>query len=156
MTFYFFPKTIREKINGGDNNGVFLHDLQGDPFGVKPNELFMDINGGDKNRVFLHDLIKITEGKVSEGTIFMHILLQCCISYCQLVEYGQGDQSGPKLEEISVNFSRQSSWLFKLLTSIKSRQTGSQLAQLLLRIDYNRYFSTYGHDIGIRTTANID
>jgi hypothetical protein len=33
----------------------------------------MDINGGDKNRVFLHDLIKITEGTVSEGTIFMHI-----------------------------------------------------------------------------------
>jgi gamma-tubulin complex component 4 len=83
-------------------------------------------------------------------------LLQCCIAYCQLVEYGQGDQSGPKLEEISVNFSRQSSWLFKLLTSIKGRQTGSQLAQLLLRIDYNRYFSTYGHDIGIRATANID
>ena len=33
----------------------------------------MDINGGDKNRVFLHDLIKITEGTVSEGTIFMHV-----------------------------------------------------------------------------------
>ena len=45
----------------------------GDNFRVKPNELFMDINGGDKNRVFLHDLIKITEGTVSEGTIFMHI-----------------------------------------------------------------------------------
>ena len=61
------------EINGGDNNGVFHHDLWGDTFGVKPNELFMDINGGDKNRVFLHDLIKITEGTVSEGTIFMHI-----------------------------------------------------------------------------------
>ena len=36
----------------------------------------MDINGGDKNRVFLHDLIKITEGTVSEGTIFMHIVLR--------------------------------------------------------------------------------
>ena len=33
----------------------------------------MDIKGGDKNRVFLHELIKITEGTVSEGTIFMHI-----------------------------------------------------------------------------------
>ena len=49
MTFYFSPKTIREKItglymeiNGGDINGIFLHDLQGDTFGVKPNELFMD------------------------------------------------------------------------------------------------------------------
>ena len=63
------------EINGGDNNGVYHHDLWGDNFRVKPNELFMDINGGDKNRVFLHDLIKITEGTVSEGTIFMHINL---------------------------------------------------------------------------------
>ena len=61
------------EINGGDNNRVFHHDLWGDNSRVKPNELFMDINGGDKNRVFLHDLIKITEGTVSEGTIFMHI-----------------------------------------------------------------------------------
>ena len=61
------------EINGGDNNGVFHHDLWGDNFRVKPNELFMDINGGDKNRVFHHELIKITEGTVLEGTIFMHI-----------------------------------------------------------------------------------
>ena len=60
------------EINVGDING-----LLGDTFGVKPNELFMDINGGDKNGIFLHDLIKITEGTVSEGTIFMHIVLWC-------------------------------------------------------------------------------
>ena len=78
MTFYFSPKTIRKKItgldmemNGGDINGVFIHDLRGDNFGVKPNELFMDINEGDKNGLFLHELIKITEWTVSEGTIFM-------------------------------------------------------------------------------------
>ena len=42
----------------------------------------MDINGGDKNRVFLHDLMKITEGTVSEGTIFMHIKFNdCCFHY---------------------------------------------------------------------------
>ena len=78
-------------------------------------------------------------------------LLQCCIMYCKLMEF-QKDFKGQKLQEISENFSRQSSWLFKLLTSIKSRQTGSQLAQLLLRIDFNRYFSMYGHDIGLKAT----
>ena len=62
------------EMNGGDNNVVYHHDLWGDNFRVKPNELFMDINGGDKNRFFLHDLIKITEGTVSDGTIFMHIV----------------------------------------------------------------------------------
>jgi len=78
---FFSLTTTREKntglymeINGGDNNRVFHHDLWGDNFGIKPYELFMNINGGDKNRVFLHDLVKITEGAVSEGTIFMHIL----------------------------------------------------------------------------------
>ena len=42
----------------------------------------MDINGGDKNRVFHHDFIKITEGTVSEGTIFM---FRCDSSGCQLI-----------------------------------------------------------------------
>lgn len=70
-------------------------------------------------------------------------LLQCCQNYVSLLS----ENKSAKLDEVSQNFSRQSSLLFKLLTSIKSRQTGSQLAQLLLRIDFNRYFSTYGHEI---------
>ncbi len=78
-------------------------------------------------------------------------LLHCCLTYCQMVQV-HGDIKGSKLEQVSENFARQSSLLFKLLTSIKSRQTGSQLAQLLLRIDFNRYFSTYGHEIGKRAT----
>ena len=73
-------------------------------------------------------------------------LLQSCIQYGRLVQV-QGDTRGPKFEEISLKFSRQSSLLFKLLSSIKNRQIGSQLSQLLLRIDYNRYFSSYGHEI---------
>ena len=74
-------------------------------------------------------------------------MLNCCSQYCKMVDL-QSDSKSAKFEELATNFSRQSSLLFKLLSSIKSRQTGSQLAQLLLRIDYNRYFSTYGHDIG--------
>ena len=50
----------------------------------------MDINGGDKNRVFLHDLIKITEGTVSEGTIFMHIELSAETENFQLSAFGFG------------------------------------------------------------------
>ena len=46
----------------------------------------MDINGGDKNRVFLHDLIKITEGTVSEGTIFMHIKKTALLSIWPKIE----------------------------------------------------------------------
>jgi len=39
------------------------------------------------------------------------------------------------------NFQRQSSLLFKVLSSVRSHQASSHLAQLLLRIDYNRFFS---------------
>ena len=74
-------------------------------------------------------------------------LLQCCLNYCTCVQ-----MKSKALDSIKENFSKQSSLLFVLLTSIKSRQTGSQLAQLLLRIDYNRYFSTSGHDIGKKST----
>lgn len=73
-------------------------------------------------------------------------LLVCCQQYCRLVNVGEIESK--KLTDLSLNFSRQSSLLFKLLSSIRSRQTGTQLAQLLLRIDYNRYFSKFGHDIG--------
>ena len=73
-------------------------------------------------------------------------LLQSCLQYGRMVQV-QGDTKGQKFQEVALNFSRQSSLLFKLLSSIKNRQLGSQLSQLLLRIDYNRYFSTYGHDI---------
>ena len=40
------------EINGGDNNGVFHHDLCGDNFRVKPNELFMDKMEGTKIEFF--------------------------------------------------------------------------------------------------------
>ena len=53
----------------------------------------MDINGGDKNRVFLHDLIKITEGTVSEGTIFMHIFEE---SFLQIGKMNFDEKSNPK------------------------------------------------------------
>ena len=52
----------------------------------------MDISGGDKNRVFLHDLIKITEGTVSQGTIFMLLhrqpVLVTISTFTMLAVYG--------------------------------------------------------------------
>ena len=74
-------------------------------------------------------------------------ILSACLQYCRLVE-NETEEKLEILSALSINFSRQSSLLFELLTSIRSRQTGSQLAQLLLRIDYNRYFSNHGHNIG--------
>ena len=69
----------------------------------------MDINGGDKNRVFLHDLIKITEGTVSEETIFMHSIVNQSEFDCveiksnsdpRNIENSIVDQSEPNCEKI--------------------------------------------------------
>ena len=91
-------------------------------------------------------------------------LLKVCHQYCDFVndknpfhpaavksvESGVAESTNEDkfISTLALNFSRQSGLLFKLLTSIQSRTTGTQLAQLLLRIDYNRYFSKHGHDIG--------
>ena len=82
-------------------------------------------------------------------------LLKVCQQYCDHINGAstnpqiQEDMIADKLiESLALNFSRQSGLLFKLLTSIQNRTTGTKLAQLLLRIDYNRYFSKHGHDIG--------
>ena len=82
-------------------------------------------------------------------------LLKVCQQYCDYISgayvttTSKEDMNPDKfVSNLSLNFSRQSGLLFKLLTSIQSRTTGTKLAQLLLRIDYNRYFSKHGHDIG--------
>lgn len=93
--------------------------------------------------IFLSSIISNTFVNNKSVNQCLTDLLSCCLQYCRLVQVNQDSNC----EEVSMNFSRHSSLLFKLLTSIKSRQTGSQLSQLLLRIDFNRYFSTYGHDV---------
>ena len=82
-------------------------------------------------------------------------LLKVCRQYCDYMSgtnaamISKEDTNAEKfIDNLALNFSRQSGLLFKLLTSIQSRTTGTKLAQLLLRIDFNRYFSKYGHDIG--------
>ena len=84
-------------------------------------------------------------------------LLKVCQQYCDHIN-GVKVISKEEVEvdkfisSLGLNFSRQSGLLFKLLTSIQNRTTGTKLAQLLLRIDYNRYFSKHGHDIGSITS----
>ena len=80
-------------------------------------------------------------------------LLKVCQQYCDCIigvnpAKSEDSNEDKFIENLAVNFSRQSGLLFKFLSSIQNRTTGTQLAQLLLRIDYNRYFSKHGHDIG--------
>ncbi|XP_055010891.1 gamma-tubulin complex component 4 [Boleophthalmus pectinirostris] len=45
-------------------------------------------------------------------------------------------------------FRRQSSLLFKILSSVRNHQINSDLAQLLLRLDYNKYYTCSGGTLG--------
>ncbi len=58
------------------------------------------------------------------------------------------DDDVARLSQLSLSFSRQSGFLFQLLGQLRNQQQGCHLAQLLLRIDFNRYFSRHGHDVG--------
>ena len=75
----------------------------------------------------------------------MNELLSACLHFCRSFHDG-ADAS--RLSALGLAFSRQSGLLFQLLGSLKHHQQGTHLAQLLLRIDYNRFFSKHGHDIG--------
>jgi hypothetical protein len=46
------------------------------------------------------------------------------------------------------NFQGQSNLLFKILSSVRSHNASPHLAQLLLRLDFNRYFSIAGGLLG--------
>ncbi|KAF4792598.1 Gamma-tubulin complex component 4 [Turdus rufiventris] len=49
---------------------------------------------------------------------------------------------------LKPGFSRQSSLLFKILSSVRNHQINSDLAQLLLRLDYNKYYTQAGGTLG--------
>ncbi|XP_067871650.1 gamma-tubulin complex component 4 isoform X3 [Heterodontus francisci] len=49
---------------------------------------------------------------------------------------------------LKPGFSRQSSLLFKILSSVRNHQINSDLAQLLLRLDYNKYYTYSGGTLG--------
>ncbi|KAK1160807.1 gamma-tubulin complex component 4 [Acipenser oxyrinchus oxyrinchus] len=78
-------------------------------------------------------------------------ILELCHSFCSLVSQNLGplDERGTAQLDILVKgFSRQSSLLFKILSSVRNHQINSDLAQLLLRLDYNKYYTQAGGTLG--------
>jgi len=89
--------------------------------------------------VFVNSVVAFTFVRNETISQCLAGLLTACQNYCG------GEAASRQLDSISQDFARQSNLLFKILSTIQGRQTGSQLAQLLLRIDYNSYFSKHGH-----------
>ncbi|XP_031558122.1 gamma-tubulin complex component 4-like [Actinia tenebrosa] len=71
-------------------------------------------------------------------------ILSLCQAYCTLllqITDVISERIETQLYDISKNYERQSNLLFKILSSVRSHQASPHLAQLLLRIDFNKQFS---------------
>lgn len=78
-------------------------------------------------------------------------ILELCHAFCGLVMHSEvilSIQELSQLDDITKGFQRQSSLLFKVLSSVRSHQASPHLSQLLLRIDFNKYFSVAGGQLG--------
>ncbi|GFT96480.1 gamma-tubulin complex component 4 [Nephila pilipes] len=78
-------------------------------------------------------------------------ILEVCSSFCSLVNritITMNPKDLNMLENIRTSFQRQTSLLFRILSGVRSHQVSPHLAQLLLRIDYNKYLSSCGGQLG--------
>ncbi|KAL4227566.1 Gamma-tubulin complex component 4 [Mactra antiquata] len=81
----------------------------------------------------------------------LYEILDQCTTFTSLVvrcEYPMSHKDVTQLESITKNLQRQSSLLFKMLSSVRSNSSSPHLAQLLLRLDFNKYFSISGGQFG--------
>ncbi|XP_022242711.1 gamma-tubulin complex component 4-like [Limulus polyphemus] len=88
-------------------------------------------------------------------------IVELCLSLCMLVTNNHGQMSSQEflhLNDLTLNFKRHTSLLFRILSSVRSHQASPHLAQLLLRIDYNKYFTRCGGQLGgnISTQATFE
>ncbi|XP_054627810.1 gamma-tubulin complex component 4 [Dunckerocampus dactyliophorus] len=78
-------------------------------------------------------------------------ILELCQSFCSLVSQSVvllDERGTAQLDILVKGFRRQSSLLFKILSSVRNHQINSDLAQLLLRLDYNKYYTQAGGTLG--------
>ncbi|ELT88090.1 hypothetical protein CAPTEDRAFT_198216 [Capitella teleta] len=71
-------------------------------------------------------------------------ILSLCTQFTQLMKQDAQltDEHDQQLKHIQKTFQRQSGLLFTLLSGFRSQQSSPHLAQLLLRIDFNKVFSS--------------
>ncbi|GFS42496.1 gamma-tubulin complex component 4 [Trichonephila inaurata madagascariensis] len=78
-------------------------------------------------------------------------ILEVCSSFCSLVNritINMNPKDLNMFENIRMSFQRQTSLLFRILSGVRSHQVSPHLSQLLLRIDYNKYLTSSGGQLG--------
>jgi len=71
-------------------------------------------------------------------------ILFICMSFCELISISASqwdEQEVNKTAELAKDFDRQTSLLFTIVSNVRSHHASPHLPQLLLRIDFNKYFT---------------
>uniref|UniRef100_A0A8C4QKY4 Gamma-tubulin complex component n=1 Tax=Eptatretus burgeri TaxID=7764 RepID=A0A8C4QKY4_EPTBU len=81
------------------------------------------------------------------------ILLLCHAYYAMAASSAAPSQASQaktttQLNNLITGFSKQSSLLFKIISSMRSYQSNPHLSQLLFRLDYNRFYTQSGGTLG--------
>ncbi|KAH9499205.1 Gamma-tubulin complex component 4 [Bulinus truncatus] len=100
---------------------------------------------------FLSSLL--TQSFVHMKTVFscLQEILDLCLQFCRLLiafENPVSDKDLQHLQTIKLNFQRNSSLLFKILSGVRSQSARPHLAQLLLRLDFNKFYTNAGGQLG--------
>ncbi|GFO41975.1 gamma-tubulin complex component [Plakobranchus ocellatus] len=99
---------------------------------------------------FLSSLL--AQSFVHMKTVFscLHEILDQCSSFCRLLVSAQQElteKENDQLQNITLSFQRHSSLLFRILSGVHSQSSRPHLAQLLLRLDFNKFFTNMGDPI---------
>ncbi|XP_078539445.1 gamma-tubulin complex component 4 [Lissotriton helveticus] len=74
-------------------------------------------------------------------------ILELCHRFCSFISQNLGPlniQGVEQLEALGKAFDNHSSLLFRILSSVRNHQINQDLAQLLLRLDYNKFYQSGG------------
>ncbi|KAL8582321.1 hypothetical protein ACOMHN_037078 [Nucella lapillus] len=78
----------------------------------------------------------------------LYEILDLCSSFCRLLTVQHSTLADRELTQLSTITKRQSNILFRILTSVSSHNASPHLTQLLLRLDFNKYYTTSGGQLG--------
>jgi len=81
----------------------------------------------------------------------LYEILEQCSLFCRLLVSSDSpgcERDAQQVHNISQSFAKHSSLLFQVLSGVRSQSARPHLAQLLLRLDFNKFFTNMGGQLG--------
>ncbi|XP_005092380.1 gamma-tubulin complex component 4 [Aplysia californica] len=81
----------------------------------------------------------------------LYEILEQCSLFCRILVSSESsgfEKDEQQIQNITSSFKRYSSLLFQMLSGVRSQSARPHLAQLLLRLDFNKFFTSMGGQLG--------